>query len=273
MKIIPASYRLYRPPVFQASGRPGGYACAGGTENYQCRFRAAENLLLLTAGSRQRRYSQLAGYTATSREAFEQIRSVLKSGASDAEKLAKIEAIVSPLTAPTAMLPEKTAEQDTYYSFLKAKSLAMQKRVSDIIREVEFQQNSSYLMGSIDYYKAKDGKIDRHAPLTFLDPKEQELVVQDGKFQVSLYKALFFKAVCNGIKAGRSTCGIPTASDRLMTTSSRKSHGGSARPSISSGQNWKSLPSPTRCLRTWPSGSITGSSRPTRIFLLEKMAS
>src|SRR4051794_36961687 len=58
---------------------------------------------------RQRRYSMLLGYKETSREAFEGIRAVLRSGISDADKLAKIELIVSPLSAPS-ILP---AEEET----------------------------------------------------------------------------------------------------------------------------------------------------------------
>jgi hypothetical protein len=57
-------------------------------------------------------------------------------------------------------------------------------------------------MKAVDYYKAKNGEVDKHAPIDFLGPKEQELAFEDGKFQVSLYKVLFFQAVCDGIKAG-----------------------------------------------------------------------
>jgi len=43
---------------------------------------------------------------------------------------------------------------------------------------------------------------DRSAPTGFLDPEEQTAVNRDGKFRVSLYKALLFLHVQNGIKSG-----------------------------------------------------------------------
>jgi TnpA family transposase len=151
---------------------------------------------------RRRRYSELLDFKKMSKETFERISSLLRSGLPDAEKLAAIEAIVMPLTGPVAPEDEEPVERDTYYAFLKAKSLILQKRVSDIIRQVEFQPNASFLMEAITYYKARNGQLDRQAPVTFLEPNEQELVFEGGRFQVSLYKALFFKAVGNSIKAG-----------------------------------------------------------------------
>jgi hypothetical protein len=44
--------------------------------------------------------------------------------------------------------------------------------------------------------------INRSAPTGFLDPEEQTTVNRDGKFRVSLYKALLFLHVQNGIKSG-----------------------------------------------------------------------
>ena len=150
----------------------------------------------------RRRYSELLGYKKISKETFERIGSVLHSILTETEKLAEIEAIVSPFTKQSESESNEPLERDTYYMFLKAKSLSMQKRVSDIIRQVEFQPNSTILMEAIEYFKTKNGQVDRQAPVTFLEPNEQELVFEDGKFQVSLYKALLFKAVGNSIKAG-----------------------------------------------------------------------
>jgi len=154
-------------------------------------------------GERQKHYNDLADYKRRSKEAFEHISAVLQSSLTDAQKLAQIKAIIPPpeqlLEAPQE---EDPMEKDTYYAFLKAKSLAVQKRVSDIIRKVEFQPGSSDLMKAVEYYKVKNSDVDKHAPIDFLEAKERELVFEDGKFQVSLYKVLFFQAVCDGIKAG-----------------------------------------------------------------------
>jgi len=55
---------------------------------------------------------------------------------------------------------------------------------------------------AIEHFKEKDGGVDRSAPTGFLDPEEQAAVNRDGKFCVSLYKALLFLHVQNGIKSG-----------------------------------------------------------------------
>jgi hypothetical protein len=109
---------------------------------------------------RRRRYSELLGFKKMSKETFVRIDSVLHSGLTDAQKLAEIETIVTPFTDSVGA-EEEPVEQDTYYTFLKAKSLTLQKRVSDIIKEVEFQPNASYLMEAINYFKAKNSQIDR----------------------------------------------------------------------------------------------------------------
>jgi TnpA family transposase len=58
------------------------------------------------------------------------------------------------------------------------------------------------LVDAIEHFKEKDGGVDRSAPTGFLDPEQQTAVNRDGKFRVSLYKALLFLHVQNGIKSG-----------------------------------------------------------------------
>jgi hypothetical protein len=95
-------------------------------------------------------------------------------------------------------------EPETHYAFLEEASLKLQKRVSDIIRQVEFNQDTSdkNLMEAISYFKKKDGNINKNAPLTFFEEEESKLIFKKDVFKVSLYKTLFFKAVCDGVKAG-----------------------------------------------------------------------
>ncbi len=55
----------------------------------------------------------------------------------------------------------------------------------------------------IEHFKKKDGTIDKAAPVPFLDPTEQAAVTPDGKFRVSLYKALLFLHAQSAIRIGR----------------------------------------------------------------------
>jgi hypothetical protein len=57
-------------------------------------------------------------------------------------------------------------------------------------------------LNAIEHFKEKDGMVDKSAPTAFLDPEERAAVSKDGKFRVSLYKALLFLHVQNGIKSG-----------------------------------------------------------------------
>ena len=134
-------------------------------------------------------------------QTIENIRSVLSSASVNSEqKLKQIEKLLL-VHEQQVNLKE---EPETHYTFLEEASLKLQKRVSDIIRQVEFNHDTSdkNLMRAIVYFKSKNGDIDKHAPLDFLEEKERKHIFADHKFKISLYKTLFFKAVCDGVKAG-----------------------------------------------------------------------
>jgi hypothetical protein len=130
------------------------------------------------------------------------IRSVLSTTSVNSEQ--KLEQIEKLLQALEYEINLKAEEPETHYTFLEEASLKLQKRVSDIIRQVEFNQDTSdkSLTRAIYYFKNKNSDIDKHAPLDFLEEKERKHLFADHKFKVSLYKTLFFKAVCDGVKAG-----------------------------------------------------------------------
>lgn len=55
---------------------------------------------------------------------------------------------------------------------------------------------------AIEYFKHKDSAIDKTAPVDFLTPEDRKAVSRDGRFSVSLYKALLFLQVQSAIKSG-----------------------------------------------------------------------
>jgi hypothetical protein len=91
-----------------------------------------------------------------------------------------------------------------YYNLLEAKSLKLQSRVAEIVRDLHFMGDEhTDLMVALRYYQAKDGIIGQGAPIEFLDPQEQQFVMTDaGKLRVSLYKALLFIKIAEAVKAG-----------------------------------------------------------------------
>ncbi|MEZ6101488.1 MAG: Tn3 family transposase [Pirellulaceae bacterium] len=98
---------------------------------------------------------------------------------------------------------EPHAADAEYFQALESRSLKLQNRVSEIIKVVEFHGSDTLLMQAISHYKEKDGAIVSSAPADFLDPDERKtLTGDDGKFRVSLYKALLFLRVADAVKAG-----------------------------------------------------------------------
>jgi hypothetical protein len=91
-----------------------------------------------------------------------------------------------------------------YYLILASKSVRLQNRVSPILKAVTFlaEPSARELRQANEYFKLKDGAIDKMAPVEFLTPEERQAVSRDGRFSVSLYKALLFLQVQSGIKSG-----------------------------------------------------------------------
>ena len=111
----------------------------------------------------------------------------------DAEQLGQLKATV---------LTELNEED--YYAFLTARSLRAQNRVGPILKTLTFlnEPDAQELQFAIDYFKRHDGTIDRHAPTAFLTATEAAAVTYEGKFRVSLYKALLFVHVQSALKSG-----------------------------------------------------------------------
>jgi hypothetical protein len=95
-------------------------------------------------------------------------------------------------------------EDAEYYAVLESKSLKLQNRVADIVKELQFQgDENAELLAAIQHYQQKSGVITQTAPVGFLEAYEQHLLVEaSGKFRVSLYKSLLFIKIADAIKAG-----------------------------------------------------------------------
>ncbi len=132
---------------------------------------------------------------------------------SDAEKVARIEFSVNEniferqrLEAEIKRLAHDTADEreDTeFYEILQKKSLTLQRRAADIVRFLNVDEKTAdpQLFDALRNFQNKDGNIDKRAPQEFLSSKEKELM-QDKRFSVSLYKALLFQNIAQGIKSG-----------------------------------------------------------------------
>jgi hypothetical protein len=99
---------------------------------------------------------------------------------------------------------ESELSEDDYHRVLEVRSVRIQNRISPIIKAMTFQgePSSRELLAAIQCFKDKDGALDKTAPLGFLTPVERDAVTDEGKFRVSLYKALLFLHLQNAIKSG-----------------------------------------------------------------------
>lgn len=133
---------------------------------------------------------------------------------SDADKVQRIQEVLTQgslqRSAAQAQLTtfktqaEREANDADYYDVVAAQSRKLQNRVAEIVKALAFQgEESSDLMVAIQHYKAKDGQITSSAPLGFLEPQEQQAVLDDsGTVRVSLYKALLFIKIAEALKGG-----------------------------------------------------------------------
>ena len=133
---------------------------------------------------------------------------------SDVEKVTRIRALLAtretrrllekdPIVELKASLASELGEDD-YYKILESKSVWIQNRVNPVLKALTFQADPSVrkLVDAVEHFKEKDGAVDKSAPAGFLDPEEGAAVQKEGKFRVSLYKALLFLHVQSGIKSG-----------------------------------------------------------------------
>jgi TnpA family transposase len=132
----------------------------------------------------------------------------------DTEKVRHIQAVLSQgqdqrRTVAAHLEQAKQQAQDgiedaDYYEVLASKSIKLQNRVADIVKELEFQGDDNVaLLTAIQHYQHKSGAISQTAPVGFLSDAEQDALVDAaGKFGVSLYKALLFIKIAEAIKAG-----------------------------------------------------------------------
>lgn len=94
---------------------------------------------------------------------------------------------------------------DTYYILLEEISISLQRRVSNIVRSVDFDESTSdkAIIEAINYYKETNGNVTQYAPVDFLDNKQRKICfANNGKIRISLYKALLFLYMAEHIKSG-----------------------------------------------------------------------
>ena len=96
------------------------------------------------------------------------------------------------------------SDHQSLFDALESMSLKLQRRVSDIVKVLEFNPNTSSasLISAINHFKCSNGEMNSDSPVNFLNEKENEALCPNGKFRISLYKILLFSHMEDSIKSG-----------------------------------------------------------------------
>ena len=133
---------------------------------------------------------------------------------SDSQKVALIGAVVNTEKATASVDSQvkefkenatKLQQGQDYCTSLESYSLKLQHRAADIVRQVQFAPNCSLpiLWAALLHYQQNGGNVDKNAPIDFLSPEQRAvLITPDGKFRISLYKALLYVSIADAIKSG-----------------------------------------------------------------------
>lgn len=100
---------------------------------------------------------------------------------------------------------DKISKNQPFFDYLESLSLKLQRRVSNIVKNIEFNPLTSdpHILAAIHYFICSDGELGNDAPCNFMKAEEQEICYNQGKLRISLYKVLLFMHMAEAIKAGR----------------------------------------------------------------------
>jgi hypothetical protein len=151
-----------------------------------------------------------------SRHLLDEITRIVRSKSqSDSERMEKIERLIDDYEAlqdeikiEKLQFYEQLLDQHTegqhYYDTLEHESLRLQRKVSSVLKAIEFDAASSekFLLAAVTHFRVTDGNIGHSPPVDFLPEKVQDIVAGDNTFRTSLYKILLFQSVADAVRAG-----------------------------------------------------------------------
>jgi TnpA family transposase len=169
-----------------------------------------------TRSERNKAIRKVATSNKDSRQLIESITEIIKSSLlSETGKITKIEELVDEyhnvhdINEKERIIElEKSLDSITknqcFFDALESLSIKLQRRVSKIAKTLDFDRETSdpELLSAIDYLKSAN-EIGTDAPINFLETYEKEVIIENGKTRISLYKVLLFIHMMNAIKSGK----------------------------------------------------------------------
>jgi len=143
------------------------------------------------------------------------VRSILyNQGYNDAQKVSSLYKIVPVEESSLDVQAEEAAhslfeqiqgekDNQNFYLIIEKLSRKLQNRVAECIKHLGFiiHHTLSPLDKALQYYQS-NAQLIKTAPCDFLTDVEKKLIFKEGDFNISLYKAIFFIRIVDGIKSG-----------------------------------------------------------------------
>lgn len=96
-------------------------------------------------------------------------------------------------------------KDDAYFQVLEEKSRALQGKVSNIIKNIDFECKSPQLQLAIDDFKQRNGNIGDKPVTSFLKKSEAETLSRSTS-STSLYKVMLTQHIYTAMKSGHASC-------------------------------------------------------------------
>ncbi|APD08189.1 transposase for transposon Tn1546 [Flavobacteriaceae bacterium UJ101] len=168
--------------------------------------------------NQKKNFNNIKNIVRSSRDEGKQARTILyKSSYNQSEQIIHLKEIfpMESESLETLLLRELnkiepinilTIKNKLIYKELSKSYLKLQKKVSSIIKNLEFNEVTSdpKIMEAINFYKKHNGKLNDYAPMDFIsDGNDRKSVKEDMKEHgMHLYKVILVKEICRHIKAG-----------------------------------------------------------------------
>lgn len=157
--------------------------------------------------------SQLVNRSESMLETLESVKATLMDQSlDDAVKVKKALRLLSPKNNPTDSVVDviddvkkdldRMSGEALFYQFLEKGSVKLQRRCNDIVKRLEFSEQTSNksLISAINRFKDKKGKVDGTFPVRFLKSNEKRYIDTKDEFKSKLYKVVLFNHIKDSLK-------------------------------------------------------------------------
>lgn len=165
---------------------------------------------------RNKAIKSISSFNKSARLLIEQIIAIVNSPIiSEQAKLSKVQELIAKYhdEHQTSEIEEiknleqsldKITKEQTYFEFLEAASIKLQGKVSLIIKNIEFNPDTSSapLIEAINHFKKTDGDIGKTPPDKFMDENQRIYIENSEKHRISLYKIFLFIHIADAVKSG-----------------------------------------------------------------------